>query len=193
MRDFVEHFSSKPAFTAGEVKYFLYSRGASNGYHKLILQNLLRAGKLKKFAKGCYSFHDEVQYVGFAFYPFYYGLEDALSLRGIWNQQTNPVVITPRKVRNGVRTYDGRNYIIRRIDRKMFFGYGFITYGEFQIPVSENEKTFIDLIYFRESISHDVLVDLLRSVKVDELQDYLTYVPPELRKKVNKVLSENQE
>ncbi|EQD66731.1 transcriptional regulator, partial [mine drainage metagenome] len=81
-----------------------------------------------------------------AFLPFYYGLEDALSLRGFWEQETNPVIITPRKVRNGVRQFDSRNYVVRRIDRKMFFGYTFVNYEEFYIPVSDTEKTLIDLI-----------------------------------------------
>jgi hypothetical protein len=58
---------------------------------------LLRSGRIYKITRGSYTFYDEVQYAGFAFQPFYYGLEDALSLLGLWKQETNPVIITPGK------------------------------------------------------------------------------------------------
>ena len=66
---------------------------------------------------------------GFGFSPFYYGLEDALSLRNVWEQETNPVIITPRTVRVGIRKFEGRHFVVRRIDRSMFFGYTFVDYG----------------------------------------------------------------
>lgn len=187
MRSFTDHFSGKPAFSLQEARRFLDSRDASAGYYKLVIQNLIKSDRIKKIASGYYTFHDEVQYVGFAFFPFYYGLEDALSLREIWNQQTNPVVITPRKVRNGVRQFDGRNYVVRRIDRKMFFGYDFVRYEEVFIPVSNVEKTFIDFIYFHETLPVETLQTLIRAVDPNTLQDYLSTVTIDLKARVMRI------
>ncbi|MHB8359305.1 MAG: hypothetical protein ACYDCP_07390 [Thermoplasmataceae archaeon] len=107
MHDLVSHFFSKPAFSVDELKAYLHRRQAPEGYHKVLIQNLLNSGKIFRIARGSYTFHEEIQYVGFAFKPFYYGLEDALSLRELWEQETNPVIITPRKVRNGLRQFEG--------------------------------------------------------------------------------------
>lgn len=192
MKEFNQHFSSKPAFTSAESRHFVVSRGASKGYYKLMLHNLVESGRIRRITKGAYTFYDEVQYVGFAYRPFYYGLEDALSLRGIWNQQTNPVVVTPRVVRTGVRDFEGRNYIIRRLDRSMFFGYSLIRYGDFYIPVSDNEKTLIDLVYFKLRIPDSVYRDLIGIYEPEILEKYLSKVPAGIRKRVCSVVGKHK-
>ena len=78
MKQFTEEFSKKPAFVIGEVKSFLDRRNASEGYYRLLIQNMIKSNRIHKITRGAYTFHDEVQYVGFAFQPFYYGLEDAI-------------------------------------------------------------------------------------------------------------------
>ena len=177
MKQFTEEFSNKPAFGTEEVRAFLKRRSASGGYHKLLIQNMLKSGRIYKITKGAYTFYDEVQYAGFAFYPFYYGLEDALSLRGLWEQETNPVIITPRKVRNGIRQFDSRNYLVRRIDRKMFFGYTMLEYGQFYIPVSDMEKTLIDLVYFNVRVPDEVISAMIENLNQETFSSYLTEVP----------------
>lgn len=189
MKEFIHAFSNRPAFEVSDVKLFLQRRNASNGYHKLLIQNMLKSGRIHKITKGAYTFYDEVQFTGFAFLPFYYGLEDALSLRGFWEQETNPVIITPRKVRNGVRQFDSRNYVVRRIDRKMFFGYTFIKYEEFYIPVSDTEKTLIDLIYFDVKVPDEVIHTLVMSLQRKTLNDYLEETPDFLRKRVKNIVN----
>ncbi len=181
MHDLVSHFFSKPAFSVDELKAYFHRRQAPEGYHKVLIQNLLNSGKIFRIARGSYTFHEEIQYVGFAFKPFYYGLEDALSLRELWEQETNPVIITPRKVRNGLRQFEGRNYLIRWIDRKMFFGYSLIKYGEFYIPVSDIEKTLIDLFYFGVKIPSDTLEEILKLIDRERFVGYLEEVSPKLR------------
>ena len=177
MKEFTEFFSNRPAFGTDEVKLFLKRREASQGYHKLIIQNLLKSGKIHKITKGAYTFHNEVQYAGFAFEPFYYGLEDALSLRGLWEQETNPIIVTPRRVKNGIRQFDSRNYLVRRISRNMFFGYSLMEYERFHIPVSDIEKTLIDLVYFNEKVPDDVVAEIIRKLNRETLDSYLSEVP----------------
>jgi len=89
-----EHFKAVPAFTISDIKVFLGKKGISESYLRLLVHNLLKKGEIKRISRGIYSFRSETQVVGFGFRPFYYGLQDALSLRNLWEQETNPVVIT---------------------------------------------------------------------------------------------------
>ena len=192
MKQLTENFSKKPAFLIDEVKLFLDRRNASEGYYKLLIHNLLKSNRIYKITRGAYTFHDEVQYSGFAFHPFYYGLEDALTLRGLWEQETNPVVITPRKVRNGVRQFDSRNYVVRNIKRNMFFDYSLLQYGQFYIPVSDIEKTLIDLVYFGIRVPDETLVNVIKKLNRDIFNTYLTEIPENLSKRLRKVVSKKK-
>ncbi|AKA49300.1 hypothetical protein IX51_09520 [uncultured archaeon] len=189
--DFLHHFSEKPAFSANEARLFLKRRGASEGYHKLLLEKLYSSGRIYRITRGHYTFYEEVQHVGFAFSPFYYGLEDALSLLNLWEQETNPVVITPRKVRSGIREFRGRNYVVRRIDRSMFFGYIYIKYEKFYISVSAPEKTLIDLFYFRTYIENDTYDEVFKNIDATRFKDYLENVPGWLKSKLTGVLDDS--
>ena len=192
MKQLTENFSKKPAILIDEVKLFLDRRNASEGYYKLLIHNLLKSNRIYKITRGAYTFHDEVQYSGFAFHPFYYGLEDALTLRGLWEQETNPVVITPRKVRNGVRQFDSRNYVVRNIKRNMFFDYSLLQYGQFYIPVSEIEKTLIDLVYFDIRVPDETLVNVIKKLNRDIFNTYLIEIPENLSKRLRKVVSKKK-
>ena len=121
--------------------------------------------------------------------PFYYGLQDALSLRNLWEQETNPVIITPRKVRSGLRTFEGRNYIVRWIDRSMFFGFSLMKYGDFFIPVADPEKILIDMVYYREFIPEETKTTLQDSIDRELLSEYLLRLSIPTKKRVLSVLN----
>ena len=177
-----------PAFTSRDVSTFLGSKGASKAYENLLLHKLVREGKLFRISRGVYTFHEEVQVAGFAFQPFYYGLQDALSLRNLWEQETAPLIISPRKIRKGRRIFLGSNYSVKRISRKMFFGFETIKYGEFWIPVSNVEKTLIDFVYFRQPLQADVVREMKKSIRKDVMREYLKKVPVQIARKVRMLL-----
>ena len=156
----LERLYDQPAFSITQLKTLLGTKKISNGYLHLLVHNLLARKKLKRITKGFYSFNGDAQVVGFAFQPFYYGLQDALSLRNLWEQETNPVVITPRKVRTGLRKFGESNYVVKRIERKMFFGYNMVKYGDFWIPVSDAEKTLIDFAYYNQPLDENTRKEL---------------------------------
>jgi len=83
----------------------------------------------------------------------------------------------PRKVRTGVRTFEGANYIVRRIKREMFFGFELTKYGDFWIPVSGLEKTLIDFVYFRQQLNIEVLMEVRKKVDWKTLNAYLKRCP----------------
>jgi predicted transcriptional regulator of viral defense system len=146
MNEFFENFKDKYIFSANDVKRFLSYRKANDDYYKIFLYNLTKEKKIHKIRYGYYSFNDDIMLTGLSYEPFYYGLESALSLLNLWEQETNPVIITPLHIRTGMMQYEGRNYIVRRISREMFFGYQYLKYYDFYIPVSCLEKTLIDLV-----------------------------------------------
>lgn len=189
VRELREHFREAPAFTLLDLKVFLKAKGISEGYLHVLVHNLLARGELKRIARGVFTFRDDAQVAGFGFTPFYYGLQDALSLRNLWEQESNPVVITPRKVRGGVREFLGRNYLVRRISPAMFFGFEMLRYADFWIPVSDAEKTLIDFAYFKEPLSGEALEGLRKRIDRKKLADYLKRCPRRVKTRMQKLLA----
>jgi len=183
-----KRFANAPALKITDLKVALGTRGISKNYLHLLVHNLLASGELKKITRGTYTFRDDAETVGFAFTPFYYGLEEALSLRNLWEQETNPVVITPRRVRSGVRTFEGRNYAVRHIAREMFFGFELVKYGDFWIPVSDAEKTLIDFVYFKQPLPQSALKELVSATDAAKLNKYLKRCPRWLEKRARQAL-----
>lgn len=188
MKEVRQRFKNAPAFTAADLKISLGKRGISMGYLHLLVHNILAKGEVKRISRGVYTFRDEVEVVGFGYRPFYYGLQEALSLRNLWEQETNPIVITPRKVRGGMKTFAGANYMVRRISRRMFFGFEMLRYGDFWIPVSDVEKTLIDLIYFRQPLGAEVIVEIKKQIDRKKLGEYLKRCPARVKKKVREAI-----
>ncbi|MGH2638685.1 MAG: type IV toxin-antitoxin system AbiEi family antitoxin domain-containing protein [Rhabdochlamydiaceae bacterium] len=187
MKDVIRTFSKEeyPVFTINDVRMLLKGRGISDGYLHLLLHNLLKNGKITRISKGIYTFHDDAAVVGFGFEPFYYGLEDALRIRHLSGQGTNPTVLTTRTVRQGVRQFKGRNYVVKRIKAEHFFGYDLVKSSGFWLPVSDVEKTVIDTVYFKSQISVELWSNLSKKIDTKKLRGYLDrYNDPEFKKEV---------
>ncbi|MCL5677844.1 MAG: hypothetical protein M1442_01050 [Candidatus Thermoplasmatota archaeon] len=184
----IETFSRAPSFNSIELDLLLSSFDTSANYRKLLVHNLIGTGRLKRISKGNYTFLDDVEVVCFAYKPSYYGLQEALSLMDLWEQETNPVVITPLRVVPGIRTFAGRNYLVRRIDRRMFFGIDLIRYTDFWVPVSDTEKTLIDFVYFREFLPEDTLTRFRRKINRKKLDKYLSISPAYVMRGVKRLL-----
>jgi predicted transcriptional regulator of viral defense system len=188
MKDFVQHFSSFPVFTISDARLFLTDRGASREYVYLLITNLLRSGRIKKLKRGFYTFRDDPMLAGFAFSPSYHGLQDALSLHNLWEQETNTIIITPRRVRSGMREILGGNVLVRRINRSMFFGFGSMKYSDLWINVSDIEKTLIDFIYFNEPLDKATIHAMRGKIDAEKMKQYLGRCPERVRAKVLKLL-----
>ncbi|MBI5392602.1 hypothetical protein HZA96_01915 [Candidatus Woesearchaeota archaeon] len=142
-------------------------------YTKQIVHHLLRKGKIKKITKGLYTIHNDPQLAVFCFKPAYLGLQDALSMHNLWEQETIPIIITTRKIRQGIRTVFGANVLIRRIEKKHFFGYEHMQQGNLYLPYSDIEKTFIDLVYYNEQINDETLKMIRKKINNGKLLAYL--------------------
>ncbi|MCL5430239.1 MAG: type IV toxin-antitoxin system AbiEi family antitoxin domain-containing protein [Candidatus Marsarchaeota archaeon] len=174
-----EHFDNPdfPVVKLFEIRTLLKQKGIHDAYLKRLINYMLKKGELKRITKGVYTFHDDITVVGFAFQPFYYGLENALTIRKLWEQETNPIVITAKQARNGMRKFESANYLVQRLDRKLFFGCELVRYYNFWIPVSDYEKTILDFVYFKHHIRADVLKELKRRIDKKRLRTYLKRYP----------------
>jgi len=178
------HFREQPVFSIAELRRSLAKEKIGKGYSALLAHNLMRSGEINRVAKGFYSFQSDALVSGFAFSPFYYGLQEALSLRNLWEQETIPVILTPTKARPGLRKIMGGNALVRRIARKMFFGFDLVKYYDMWLPVSDAEKTLIDFVYFKEHLPAQALQEIKGKIDKKKLGTYLKKCGPMLAKKV---------
>jgi len=133
IRDFIKR---TPIFSSKDIERITKNKN----YAHLILNKLTNRWEVFRFIKGfCTSFNDPTFSV-FWFKPSYIGLYDALSLRNLWEQETNTIIITNKRVRSGIRKILDSNVIIKRIKPKYFFGLDYVKYDNFYIPVSDTEK-----------------------------------------------------
>jgi len=185
---FKESFSDKIVFSVRDVLLFFSKQKLPKNYVFVLLGNLEKQGIIFRLGNGFYSFKNDLLVSGFAFSPFYYGLQESLSLRNLWEQESIPVIITPKKVRPGIRSILDSNVLIRHIDRKMFFGFDFVKQTDFQVPVSTPEKTLIDFIYFKEPLSSETAKEILNNINKASLNELLKKCSPSLKNKVEKFL-----
>lgn len=156
-------------------------------YAHVIVNHLLKRGEIRRITRGYYTAHEEPSLLVYCLKPAYIGLQDAMSFHDLWEQETNPVVVTTRRVRPGVREVLGQNVWVRRISPKYFFGYDYLASGDLLLPVSDIEKTFIDMVYFRE-MREDLAKRFMGRMDRGKLEKYLKKYGNEFKEKVIELL-----
>ncbi|TAL47278.1 hypothetical protein EPN87_03365 [archaeon] len=167
--DKVREYSKRtPVFDTRSVSRLV----GNENYAYVVLNHLVKKGEIKRLTKGHYSVHEEPSLLVYCVKPAYLGLQDAMSFHNLWEQETNPVIVTTRKVRVGARKVFESNVIIRRISPKHFFGFEYHEYNGVLLPVSDVEKTFIDMVYFNE-LRKDMVSAFRKKVDKEKLRRYL--------------------
>jgi predicted transcriptional regulator of viral defense system len=184
----IEHFKDWPLFTTRDVRLWLKPQKGPPNYVKLLLHTLVKNKKIQSIGKGYYTMQDDAIVAGFAFQPFYYGLHYALTHYHLWTQATNPIIITTKNVRLGVREMMETNFVLRHISRKLFFGFETIQHYAYWIPVSTLEKTLIDFVYFRQKIPEEARQNLLQKVDTKKLNVLLKKSPKWVKKRIMKIM-----
>ena len=182
-----EFFKINPVVSISSIKKFINKK--EKDYVYLLVNNLLKKNEIKRITKSFYTIYEDTSLIVFCFKPSYLGLQDALSIHNLWEQETNPIVITTKKVRNGVRKVFGNNAMLRRISPRYFFGFEYKKDGDFYFPVSDIEKTLIDLVYFRQSIDKETIKEIKKRIDRKKLNSYLIKYPKRTRTRVLKVLN----
>lgn len=187
--EFKNHFSKKKVFSLRDVRIFLKDKNISKDYSKNMLSNLNKKKEIIRISSGKYTFKKDIVNIGFAFSPFYYGLQDALSYHNLHTQETNPIIITPNKIKPGIRVISDNNVYLRRISKKYFFGFDFIRYYDMEIPISDIEKTLIDLVYYKQNISKEVVDEVKDKIDFKKLEEYLLKYPAFIKNKLYNLLN----
>jgi predicted transcriptional regulator of viral defense system len=173
-----------PVFRARDVEVIAGDRR----YAHLLLHNMARRGEIVRLTRGFYSLEGDPVLSVFCFRPAYIGLQEALSMRNLWEQETNVVIVTAASARAGVREVAGSNVVVRPIPVTQFFGYEFLPYGEYRVPVSDPEKTLIDLVSLGEASDVESLGELLGAVSGGKVRKYLAAYPAPVRRSVLSLL-----
>jgi len=181
-------FKKSPVVDAKSISRIIRNKKNIKQYNKQLIRNLILKGKIKRLTKGFYTIHDEASLAVFCFSPAYLGLQDSLSFYDLWEQETIPIIVTTRKVRQGIRKILGMNILIRRLDKKYFFGLEYEKYGDFYVPISDIEKTFIDMVYFRQRIDRDLIKNFKNKINKKKLNSYLQKYSKIIKKQVLNLL-----
>jgi hypothetical protein len=176
VKEIAAHFANYPVFTYRDVK--LYIEGGRRSVKNLprLISYMKSTGAISSIRKGAYTFNKDIMVTGFAYSPFYYGLLSALTIRELWTQNSKPEIMTLRKVRNS-RSYvfEEKNNIVflHHVPVKYFFGFDTVNYGKLKVPVSNPEKTLIDLFYYKVKLPIQNYSGLLRAVNRKKSEEYL--------------------
>ncbi len=146
---------------------------AGGPYVHLLLHTMVKKGELHRITKGCYSHIDDPTMAVFCFQPAYLGLQNAMSIHNIWEQETNAVILTTKRIREGTREILGNNVLLRHIPVEHYFGFEYVRYGEEHIPVSDIEKTLLDMVHFRQPLDKGILTAMRKKIDKRKLQQYL--------------------
>ena len=184
LKDIENIFKKSAVVDAKSIERSIKSKKRIKQYQKQLIRNLILKGKIKRLTKGYYSLYDDPSLLVFCFNPAYLGLQDAMSFNNLWEQETIPVIITSKKVRQGIRKVFGSNVLMRRIKQKYVFGFEYQKQGDYYLPYSNIEKTFIDMIYFNQKMSEEDLKNILKKINKQKLKSYLKIYPLKFRKKI---------
>ncbi len=189
LRDIENLFKKSPVVNSDSLKIIIRNKNKKiKSYLKQLIRNLILKGKIKRLAKGYYTIFDDPILIVFCIKPSYLGLQNALSFHNFWEQETIPILITTRKVRQGLRKIFGINVLIRRINKKYFFGFNYYNENDFYLPYSDIEKTLIDLVYFKEKLNKETLENIRKNIDGEKLNYYLKFYPKKFRNLVLKLL-----
>jgi len=189
IKKFLEYFDGFPTFTVKDVKLFLSKHGTRGNYYKTFMHSMVKNGRAYTIKKGRYTLHDDPMVAGFAFSPFYYGMETALTHYKLWNYMAPISIVTTNRVRSKDIKLLGRNATVRKIQKSKFFGYSMVHYkDDMYIPMADIEKTLIDSVYFHAHFSSDVYAELAKKIDRKKLEGYLKEYSGIVKRQVNNVI-----
>ena len=190
MKEIESLFEKSPVVNYSSIVRLVKSKNKANGYPKRMVNYLISRRKIKQLTRGYYTKQDNVSLIVFCFQPSYLGLQDALSHHNIWEQETIPIIITNKKARQGIRNVLGKNVLVRKIQKKYLFGIEYSLQDKVAMPYSDIEKTFIDMVYFKEKMDSDVIQEFKKRIDKNKLKRYLKIYPKWMRNRGGSVLDE---
>ena len=187
-KEIKDFFKKSPIVSINSLKKIILNKKGNTIYVYLVINKLIKKKEIIRLTKGYYTIHEDPTLAVFCFKPAYLGLEDALSSHNLWEQETIPIIITTKKIRPGIRVISETNVLIRRISPRYFFGFDYYKQGDFYYPISDIEKTFIDMVYFRQPIDEEVIEEFKKRINKKKLKTYLKKYPKRVRARIEEKL-----
>ena len=184
IQDIRNFFKKNNIVDINSLKRFIQKQNGNEKYIYLMINNMIKKGEIKRVTRGYYSINDDPIISVFCFKPSYIGLQSALSIHNLWEQETIPIIITTGKIRQGIRSVNENNVMLHRISPRYFFGIDYTKEGNIYIPVSDIEKTFIDLIYFKQKIDKGLLKEFKKRINKKKLINYARKYPKKIYNKI---------
>ncbi len=190
-KEILKKFSDYPTFSYNDVELYLTNK-AKNPSISRLLSHLKNKGHIYSIRKGIYSTKMDISLSGFAFRPFYYGLTYAITIRELWTQESSPEIITLKRVKkNNVKVFNGKHIVaVHHSNPKYFFGYENVKRGNINIPVSDPEKTLIDMFFYKKRIALQKYDDILKVLDRKKLKRYLKVYDKHTKATVNNFVKE---
>ncbi len=147
--------------------------------------NYLSGKKLHKIERGKYALSENPFHIaGYLVRPSYISLFAALYLRGVLMQTVNIIDVISVRKRTRNLVFNNTRIRFHKINKRMFFGYQFMFFDGFQIPVAFLEKALVDLAYLGYSPSGT----LTGEINVSRLSEYSKYLGEETKKRLERWL-----
>ena len=176
IKEIIDHFADYPVFIHRDVKLYLNGKKKKIGDLSRLISYMKSKHMIHAVRNGVYTLNKDEMVAGFAYSPFYYGLLSALTIRELWTQNSRPEILTIKKVRkSGVYIFGDKKatIFVHHIPARCFFGFDIIKYGKLKIPVSDPEKTLIDLFYYKIKLPIQDYSGLLRIIDKRKMVRYL--------------------
>ena len=173
--ELLSQFKGWRTFTLADAVRFLKVRHKiSRATTQVTLSRMVKSGRIYRVMKGVYSTSNSVESAGFAFSPFYYGGLSALMIRDLIDDQVKMEVMTTKKVRrSNFKVFGNAGLILHNIPDRCYFGFNEVHYANGVVPVSDPEKTLIDMLYFKIRLSAQDYNPLVGAIDKAKLASYL--------------------
>ena len=170
-REIVESTLNKPVFTSLQ----LIKKGIPREYLKVLLHKLVKKGTIYRVERGIYATVDDpIIIAGNIVFPSYISMYTALYIRGALYQVPSIIqVVTTRRKKNKKINFLGNLIEFYRIKKTYFFGFEYIPYNNFEIPVANVEKAIIDIFYFLGNILGTIDMEYINEERLKEYLDIM--------------------
>ncbi len=191
--EITDAFRYYKTFTSRDIRMVLKSshKQISDKTIQVSISRMVKKNRVYPITKGIFSLEKRDDFAGFAFAPFYYGGLAALMIMDMIDDQVRMEIMTTRRVkRSFISIYGGSGKVVlHHIPKKYYFGFRDVRYGDITVPVSDPEKTLIDLFYYRERLSLQDYSEILKGIRLKVLNGYLKSYNTRLKRSVLKFVN----
>lgn len=162
-----EKLARNVIITKSSIKKLL---GCDNSYAYTMLNRLMKKGVVRKIIKSKYTSSKNVYLIATnLFFPCYLSFWSCAYFKGYTEQIVNTIQVTTTTRHRKIK-FEGYSIEFHKMDRKYFFGYEKIKYGENStITLADDEKLLIDCIHKENLLGNiDEIIKVIKSSQINK-------------------------